>query len=480
MKSKSSSAQAAPLPDLHFQLTPAHCRVAWTLLGRETTLSRSLEQSTQLVQWAWRLARLLPLIAFAPFAFAQDEAKSAAESPPTAPDDMAEGNLADAAARDWLDQAHLLELPDAAALIVPSRLTAPPLGSCKPLSAEDDWVSSARKRSDGRYVVSRGGTEQVLTLDPTLQDKLQQILQSYQTPYGAVVAMEPSTGRVLAMAEHSAQEPRLRGLTTRAVFPAASIFKIVTASALLESGVQPDSPECFHGGKRRISEKLLVDSSRDQRCYSLTTALAMSANAVFAKLTFKHLSSDQLEAAAESFHFNRPLEFVVPTDTSLASIPSDPLGLASAGSGFGDVYLSPLHGAAIAASIANQGRWCAPILIDGEPLSTSEAEQVVSEPIARQLADMLEETITSGTARRTFRERGFRVQGAVGKTGSLADRNPYRDYSWFVGFAPKENPSVAVAAVIVNTARWRIRATWLGREAMRLYLEAKNSLANRP
>jgi len=66
MKSKSSSAQAAPLPDLHFQLTPAHCRVAWTLLGRETTLSRSLEQSTQLVQWAWRLARLLPLIAFAP------------------------------------------------------------------------------------------------------------------------------------------------------------------------------------------------------------------------------------------------------------------------------------------------------------------------------------------------------------------------------------------------------------------------------
>jgi penicillin-binding protein A len=418
------------------------------------------------------------VVAVAPLAFAQDGLKSAAQNSSAAADGVAEGNLADAAARDWLDEAHLLEQPDPDAWIVPSRLTAPPLASCKPLSAEDDWISSARKRSDGRYVVSRDGTEQLLTLDPILQDKLQQILQTYQTPYGAVVAMEPSTGRVLAMAEHSAQDPRLRGLTTRAVFPAASIFKIVTASALLESGIQPDSPECFHGGKRRISEKLLVDSSRDQRCYSLSTALAMSANAVFAKLTFKHLSSEQLEAAAESFHFNRPLDFVVPTDISLAAIPSDPLGLASAGSGFGDVYLSPLHGAVIAATIANQGRWRAPILIDGEPPSSSQSEQVVAEPIARQLADMLQETITSGTARRTFRERGFRVLGAVGKTCSLADRNPYRDYTWFVGFAPKESPEVAVAAVIVNTARWRIRATWLGREAMRIYLEAKNSLVN--
>jgi hypothetical protein len=62
------------------------------------------------------------------------------------------------------------------------------------------------------------------------------------------------------------------------------------------------------------------------------------------------------------------------------------------------------------------------------------------------------------------------VPGAVGKTGTLADRKPFRDYSWFVGFAPKDNPKVAVAAVIVNEPLWRIRATWLGREAMRLGL----------
>src|SRR5262249_32322253 len=197
-------------------------------------------------------------------------------------------------------------------------------------------------------------------------------------------------------------------------------FKIITASALLEAGVEPGFPECFHGGKRHISEKLLMDSNRDRRCYSLSTALAMSANAVFAKLTFKYLSPERLQAAAESFHFNRPWEFAVPTDPSLAAIPSDPLGLASAGSGFGDVYLSPLHGAAIAASLASLGRWRDPILIEGDSASIATSAQVVSEAAPGQLADMLEETITSGTARRIFRERGFRVRSAVGKTGSLA------------------------------------------------------------
>ncbi|MGZ6099452.1 MAG: penicillin-binding transpeptidase domain-containing protein, partial [Myxococcaceae bacterium] len=63
-------------------------------------------------------------------------------------------------------------------------------------------------------------------------------------------------------------------------------------------------------------------------------------------------------------------------------------------------------------------------------------------------------------------------RGAVGKTGSLADRNPFRDYSWFVGFAPKDAPRIAVAAVVVNEPRWRIRAPWLAREAMRLGLDA--------
>ncbi len=356
--------------------------------------------------------------------------------------------------------------------IIPSRLREPPLGRAKPLAADQDLLRGSKKGADGHYYLNRDGADRRLTLDPSLQEKLTRVLEIYQTPYAAVVVLDPSSGRVLAMAEHSERDPQMRGLPTKAVFPAASIFKIVTASALLDEGVSPDESECFHGGKRRISEKLLQDTARDQNCLSLSTAFAKSANLVFAKLTQKYLSADQLRRRAEALYFNQPIDFPVATEMSLAGIPDDLLGLASAGSGFGDVYLSPLHAASIAAVIASGGLWHAPILFEDQALG-NEGVRVISEDNARGLAEMMERTIAIGTARRIFHQRGWTVDGAAGKTGCLGDRKPFRDYSWFVGFAPKSQPSVAVAAVIVNDLKWRIRATYLAREAMRLALAAR-------
>ncbi|MBL9037979.1 MAG: penicillin-binding protein, partial [Archangium sp.] len=294
-----------------------------------------------------------------------------------------------------------------------------------------------------------------------------EILRTYQTPYAAVVALEPATGRVLAMAEHSEARPELRGLCTKAVYPAASIFKIVTAAALLEAGVSADETVCFHGGKRRVGPSLLDDTNADGRCLSLTDAMGHSANVAFAKLTSRYLDPLRLKSVARALGFNRPMPFPVPAEPSLASIPDDTYSLALAGAGFGDVYLSPLHGAALAAVAATGGLWRQPVLFASD---RAPAERVMTPEIAAQLTDMLEMTVTSGTARRIFSERGWRVPGAVGKTGSLADKRPFRDYTWFVGFAPKVAPRVAVAAVIVNEPKWRIRAPWLGREAMRLFL----------
>jgi peptidoglycan glycosyltransferase len=354
---------------------------------------------------------------------------------------------------------------------VPSRKDAPPITRLRALSRKEDLLARARLRRDGRLVVSQAGGEAVLTVDPKLQEQLTRIMQDYQVPYGAAVVMEPSTGRVLALAEHSQAQPGMRGLTTRAVFPAASIFKIVTGSALLEAGVSPEEEACFHGGKRRLTERLLEDTERDGACYSLAAAMGKSANVVFAKFTRRYLSADSLRSMAARLRFNRPISFPIPTDVSLASIPEEEFELANTGAGFGDVYLSPLHGAALAAASAT-GVWRDPLLFEpGPDMAPPATEEVLSPEVARDLTEMLEETVTRGTARRIFRERGFRVQDAVGKTGTLADKNPFRDYSWFVGFAPKDNPRVAVAAVVVNDPLWRIRATWLGREAMRLALE---------
>lgn len=367
--------------------------------------------------------------------------------------------------------AGLTELGLVPPLPVPSRKDEPPIARLRTLSRKEDLLAQARLRRDGRLVVPGSQGETALTIDPSLQEQLTRIMKDYQVPYGAAVVMEPSTGRVLALAEHSQAQPDVRGLTTRAVFPAASIFKIVTGSALLEVGVSPDEESCFHGGKRRLSERLLEDSERDGACYSLAAAMGKSANVIFGKMTKKYLAADALRRMAARLRFNRPIPFPIPTDISLASIPEEEFELAETGAGFGNVYLSPLHGAALAAASAT-GVWRDPLIFEPSPdVAPPPEEQVLSPEVQRALTDMLEQTVTNGTARRIFRERGFRVEGAVGKTGTLADKNPFRDYSWFVGFAPKDNPRVAVAAVIVNDPLWRIRATWLGREAMRLALE---------
>lgn len=354
---------------------------------------------------------------------------------------------------------------------VPSREKDPPMGHLRSLPAKQDVLARAKKDARGKLVVRTEEGERTLTIDPTLQAQITAILTQYQVPHAAVVVLEPSTGRVLAMAEHSQAQPDMRGLATRAVFPAASIFKIVTGSALLEAGLTPQAETCFHGGKRRLSEKLLEDSSSDGQCHSLADAMGKSANVIFAKLTQRYLSPAALQRAAARFHFNRPIAFPVPTDVSLAAVPEgDEFRFAQTGAGFGDVYLSPLHGALLAAVAANGGVWKDPVLFEpgDEALPPAPVEQVLSPEVARGLTAMMEATVTHGTARRVFHERGMGVPGAVGKTGTLADRTPFRDYSWFVGFAPKEHPRLAVAAVIVNEPLWRIRAAWLGREALRL------------
>jgi cell division protein FtsI/penicillin-binding protein 2 len=348
---------------------------------------------------------------------------------------------------------------------VPNRLTDPPLSTAKPLPPELDLRASWRV-ADGGYAVG----DKRLTIEPRLQKDLTDILKLYETPWSAVVAIEPSTGRVLAMAEHSEEQPGANGLCTRALYPAASIFKIVTAASLLQEGVAPDTEVCFHGGKRKITEELLKESDKDGRCETMASALAHSANVAFAKLTLKYLDAPRLTRTAQAFRFNQPLAACPPGERSLASFPTEPLGLARTGAGFGDVWLSPMHGAALAATIANHGLWKEPVLYEGE---AGKSERVMSEANADALAQMMALTVEEGTARRIFHERGYKIPGAVGKTGSLADKKPFRDYTWFVGYAPKDDPKVAVAALVVNGPRWRIRATWLGREAMRLAMGGK-------
>jgi peptidoglycan glycosyltransferase len=329
----------------------------------------------------------------------------------------------------------------------------------------------------GRFLASYGDGEAVLTLDARLQKKLQRTLTSYDVPYGATVLLDPRTGRVLAMAEHTRGQPQATNLSLKAISPAASIFKIVTAAALLEQGYSPDEPVCYHGGNHRLAPRLLADDSRrDNACLPLSTAFGHSANVVFAKLADRGLTPELLRAVAARFLFNATIPFPSPVETSRAEIPEDRFGLANTAAGFGDVRLSALHAALLAAVVANRGvlvpPWVVELVQGTEPAPPlAEPMRIIDERVAEALGAMMRETVTRGTAQRAFSRPPRELRGVhvAGKTGSLNEQRPFRDHTWFVGYAPAEDPQVVVASVVVNGPLWRVRAPWVAREALAAY-----------
>ena len=328
----------------------------------------------------------------------------------------------------------------------------------------------------GYFADSPEGKKVRISVEPALQKQMVKLMRTYQPLQGAMVAIDPKTGRVLALVEY-AKDGKSDGLATRPLYPAASVFKIITGAALLEAGVSPDAETCYHGGLRGIVSKLLEDKPHiDRRCMSLSMALAKSANVVFAKMAVKHLDGESLRKEAERFLFNRPI-WDVPVEQSSANIPDTKLELAKSAAGFGKVKLSPLHAALIAAAVGNGGVAFEPSLIeevDGQAFQPTESSRLLKPETAATLRDMMKYTVTEGTATSSFRERGRSVLGDIevaGKTGSLSNhQRPYMDYSWFVGFAPADDPKIALAAVIVNGLKWRIHAPYVAREAFRAYL----------
>ncbi len=333
----------------------------------------------------------------------------------------------------------------------------------------------------GRWVAPLGEGQAVLTLDPRLQDRLERQLARYRVPRGATVLLEPRSGRVLALAGHARDEPGARDLALRALAPAASIFKIVTAAALLERGVEPEAAVCYHGGRHRISPRQLADDPRrDRRCLTLAAALGRSANVVFAKLALRDLSADLLQAEADRLLFNARIPFARPVEVSRAEVPRQVFDLAATAAGFGTVRMSPLHAALLAAVVANGGLFVPPRLVEAvegaEPPALPEPQRLLDEPVARALGEMMRVTVTEGTARKVFRTAARSPLAGVavaGKTGSLAEAEPFRDYSWFVGFAPADGPRVAVAAVVVNERLWHAKAPTVAREALEAFFESE-------
>ncbi len=363
-------------------------------------------------------------------------------------------------------------------------------------SAVDNW-SAFRMAADSYPNASvQGGVfssplpqggRVVYAINEAMQHRVEKLLADYKVPYGMFVAIEPKTGRILATVAHSSVQP---GWNTRAcynLYPMASLFKIVTATAALEEKkVSADTPFAFNGRLTSQSPRLWrVKPGRGNQQMPLSLAMGKSVNPVFGRLAGEVVGRDPLLLYAERYGFNHDIFPGSSVAPSRAPAPDtvDQLMLMGAGLNH-EVKISPLHAAAIMATVANGGVMMAPSLAQeivdqkGMTLFTQKPQMlrtVTTPETAASLARMLSTTVISGTSRKAFHDRRGRPMLAslhvAAKTGSIDGTDPAGHYSWFAAYAPMEDPQIAIAALVINQNKWRIKATQVGEQALEAFFK---------
>jgi peptidoglycan glycosyltransferase len=355
-------------------------------------------------------------------------------------------------------------------------------------------LETLQRVGDGYFAATASGGRAELTLDPGMQEATDEVLRTFAIPYAGAVVLSIPDGRVLAMVGRSAADPRLGAeeLALRAWAPAASVFKVVSAAALVElGGLSGATRTCYHGGVSSILPDNLVDiPSIDGRCETLAYGIGKSQNAILAKLAARHLTTESLGRVGAAFGFGAVIPFELPVEPSHLEVPSDALEFARTAAGFWHSTLSPLHGALLAATIANRGVMPTATLVDrvvaadgstsALPLATP--RRVVAASTAREVGKMMELTTRMGTAKGTFNDKRGRRLLAVdvaGKTGTLGAETDhgYVGYSWFIGFAPADHPKIAFAVTLGNHPSWRIKATYVARRIVTEYLTERSEKA---
>ncbi len=333
------------------------------------------------------------------------------------------------------------------------------------------------------------------TILPELQLRAEKLLAQYKPDHGAVVAIDVHTGAVLAMASYNRETSPAEQLVTRALFPAASIFKIITAAAAIDQGkAYSETQISYNGANHTLYKRNVKDETHNRwtRTVTLRDAFARSINTVFGKVGLFRVGADDLLSYAEKFYFNREIPSDVEVDVSRVMLdPSDQWALAESASGFTRrTTLSPMHGALVAAAIANDGKLRSPYLVEsvvdpmGHMVYQGSGQSLGSSIVpysAQQMKLLMNETVMRGTSRKIF--RGFGRQDTEmqvgGKTGSLDGDKIKGRTDWFVGYASNEGRSIAVGIVTVHRKYWTVKSSYLARmifeEALR---EPKRDLAS--
>ncbi|RQW78280.1 MAG: penicillin-binding protein [Geobacter sp.] len=363
-----------------------------------------------------------------------------------------------------------------------------PLGPLDPLQSFQvsiDAFPAARVNGDLLTAPLPDGGAIVYGINQELQERVKRVMETSQVPYGAFVAVEPKTGRILALAGHSSIDPAWEHRGTFGLYPMASLFKIVTAAAALEEKkVSADTIFAYNGRLTSVNPKYwLVKPGRHNQEMSLTMAMGKSVNPVFGRLASDVAGKDSIMLCAERFGFNQVLLPGTCVPPSRAEPPATENELKLMGAGLGrEVKISPVHAALMMGAIANDGVMMMPSLAQeikngkGEvvySINPQAARRMVTPEIAGQLSKMLSSTVSSGTSRKVFHDRRGRLKLAsiniAAKTGSIDGDDPAGHYSWFAAYAPMNDPQIAIVALIVNEDKWKIKASYLGEQALEAF-----------
>jgi peptidoglycan glycosyltransferase len=316
--------------------------------------------------------------------------------------------------------------------------------------------------------------------------------------YGAVVAIEPSTGAVKVMASNPGYDPNkipdekyfkrlnskaeeaTRPLVNRAaqgLYPPGSTFKVVTAAAGLESGViTPETTINAPGSIIDEGHELANDYNQDWGSISLDTALTNSVNTWFGQLGQK-VGQDKLFSTMEKFGFGSRPPIDLPEDEVLPSgvwdlenntllHRKDPVDLARVAIGQERLLATPLQIAMVASAVANGGKlmkpqlWNRVVNTDGSVTKRLDP-QVYSEPISKQTAEELttamEGVVDAGTGTNAAIS-GVPVAGKTGTAETPGNKacggGEEENQAWFMGFAPADNPKIAIAASVECTEQF--------------------------
>jgi peptidoglycan glycosyltransferase len=319
-----------------------------------------------------------------------------------------------------------------------------------------------------------------LTIDPKLQQAAWDALGDYK---GALIAIDPVTGNILAMvskpgfdanlvAGHASKKvtdnyqeleldptnPLINKTIGGDLYHPGSVFKLVLAAAALESGEYTNQSKLDNPVSIQLpnSTSEVFNSSRttcgSSSQVSLIYAMRFSCNVPFVELGLA-LGQDRLRAQAELFGFGKEIQVPMLATPSIFPEEMDQAQLGLASFGQYDVRVSPLQMALISASIANGGLMMQPTLIESvisPNLSVIAATQpeVLAQPItaatAASLTKMMIQSVSKGVASNAS-VSGFKI---AGKTGTAENGPGERVTLWFTGFAPASNPRVAIALVI--------------------------------